>query len=75
MRRLKIPPYSSSFVAHSNTGFTIAQWQAATDAVSDNMGIEGVCASDLVRIVVEALGLPALSPEALLQRMMEESGE
>lgn len=60
---------------YSDVRFSVDQWQMACDAVSDNMNIEGVCASDLVRIAVEALGLPALSPETLLQRMMEGSGE
>lgn len=51
--------------------FTVSQWDCAIDDLADAMEVEGVCASDLVRIVVEALGLPPLSPEARLQHMMD----
>lgn len=53
-------------------GFTVEQWDAATDAVAEAMEVEGCPPRELVRIAVVALGLAPISPETILRDMLEK---
>lgn len=54
-------------------GFTVEQWRSAGARLSEAMEHGECTENELVRVVVDALGLPRIKPELILRDMLEKN--